>query len=61
MAGRRKTHIKVDVSDLAETGDDVRCGWFWWKKVAYKSSNKVASHHHVVRGFVGEGGPMAWR
>ncbi len=52
-----KTHVKVDVSDLAETGEDVRLRLaIVEEQVAYKGGNRVAEHHQVVRGFVGEGG-----
>ena len=51
-----KTHVKVDVSDLAETGEDVRLRLaIVEEQVAYKGGNRVALHHQVVRGFVGDG------
>jgi hypothetical protein len=51
-----KTHVKVDVSDLAETGEDVRLRLALVEdQVAYKGSNRVPLHHQVVRGFVGAG------
>jgi hypothetical protein len=51
-----KTHVKVDVSDLAETGDDVRLRLaLVEEQVAYKGGNRVPFHHQVVRGFVGDG------
>ena len=44
-------------SDLAETGDDVRLRLALVEpEIAYTGGNKVPLHHHVVRGFVGEGG-----
>ncbi len=52
-----KTNLKVDVSDLAETGEDVRLRLaIVEEQVAYKGGNRVPLHHQVVRGFVGEGG-----
>jgi hypothetical protein len=52
-----KSNIRVEVSDLAETGDDVRLRLALVEpEVAYTGSNKVPLHHDVVRGFVGEGG-----
>ena len=53
-----KTHIKVDVSDLAETGADVRLRLVLVEEqVAYKGGNRVGLHHQVVRGFVGDAPP----
>jgi hypothetical protein len=52
-----KSHVKIEVSDLAETGDDVRLRLALVEpRVAYTGGNKVAEHHDVVRGFVGDGG-----
>ena len=52
-----KSHVRIEVSDLAETGDDVKLRLALVEpEVAYTGSNKVAVHHDVVRGFVGEGG-----
>ena len=52
-----KTKVKVEVSDLEETGDDVKLRLALVEpEVAYTGGNKVPLHHHVVRGFVGEGG-----
>ena len=51
-----KTHIRVEVSDLAETGADVRLRLVLVEEqVAYKGGNRVGRHHQVVRGFVGDG------
>ena len=45
------------MSDLDETGDDVKLRLaLVEQEVAYTGGNKVPLHHHVVRGFVGEGG-----
>jgi len=51
-----KTHVKVDVTDLAEMGEDVRLRLaIVEEQVAYKGGNRVALHHQVVRGFIGDG------
>lgn len=52
-----KAHVKVEVSDLSDTGDDVRLRLAVVEpKVSYTGGNKVSEHHDVVRAFVGEGG-----
>ena len=52
-----KPFAKVDWSDLAEMGDNVRLRIVVVEpEIAYTGSNKVAMHHDVVRAFVGEDG-----
>ena len=52
-----KSHVKIELSDLDETGDDVRLRLALVEPhVSYAGSNKVPEHHEVVRAFVGEGG-----
>lgn len=56
-----KVEIKADVSDLRQTGDDVRLRLALVEdEVAYTGRNKVATHHNVVRVFPGgvNGTPM---
>ena len=49
------------MSDLEETGDDVKLRLALVEpEVAYTGGNGVPMHHHVVRGFVGDGGQAAW-
>ncbi len=52
-----KSYAKVDWSDLAEMGDNVRLRIAVVEpEIAYTGSNKVAMHHDVVRAFVGADG-----
>ncbi len=52
-----KSYAKVDWSDLAEMGDNVRLRIALVEpEIAYTGSNKVSMHHDVVRGFLGEDG-----
>ncbi len=52
-----KIKVRVEVSDLEEPGDDVKLRLALVEpEVAYTGGNKVPLHHHVVRGFVGDGG-----
>jgi hypothetical protein len=49
-----KIDVKADVSDLEETGDDVRLRLVLVEEsVDYHGSNKLRVHHHVVRAFPG--------
>jgi hypothetical protein len=49
-----KYNVKAEVSDLEETGNDVRLRLVLVEEqVAYTGGNKVPTHHHVVRGFPG--------
>jgi hypothetical protein len=50
----QQLEIKADVADLAETGPDIRLRLVLVEeKVAYLGSNRVPTHHHVVRDFPG--------
>ena len=52
-----KIKVRVEVSDLAEPGDDMKLRLALVEPVvAYTGGNRVSMHHHVVRGFVGDGG-----
>jgi hypothetical protein len=49
-----KVEISAEVADLAQTGDKVRLRLaLVEEQVAYKGSNGLAVHHHVVRSFPG--------
>jgi hypothetical protein len=49
-----KIDIKADVSDLQETGDEVRLRLVLVEKsVDYRGPNRIRTHHHVVRSFPG--------
>ena len=52
-----KSYVKVDWTDLAETGDKVHLRIALVEpEIAYTGSNKVPLHHDVVRAFVGDDG-----
>jgi hypothetical protein len=56
-----KITIRAEVTDLTETGNDVRLRLaLVEEEVAYTGNNKLASHHHVVRALPGgaEGLPL---
>ncbi len=49
-----KIQIKADVSDLQKPSDDIKLRLVLVEEeVAYQGSNKLPSHHHVVRSFPG--------
>jgi hypothetical protein len=49
-----KIEIKAEVSDLAQTGEDVRLRLVLVEEeVKYEGGNKLPTHHHVVRSFPG--------
>jgi hypothetical protein len=51
-----KINARAEVSDLAESGPDVRLRLaVVEEKIDYTGGNKVTSHHDVVRAFVGDG------